>query len=207
MQLKRSLIGAVVGGALGAAVLVAAYFLFGIEHTSLAILVALLVGVGVRTVVATRGHASYLRGAVTALLAIAAFLGGKFLVAEIAARQVAHATRPPMIAPAPTERIADESDESDDTQDPPAESADSMELEDEQAPTRDMPQQQLNMADQQLGAPAADVVRFATKRGYDFSMWDFIWLVAAALVAYELGRGSGMAAPRDSTNSGQPATA
>ena len=37
--------------------------------------------------VATRGHASYARGALTALLAIAAFVGGKFVVAEVATRQ------------------------------------------------------------------------------------------------------------------------
>ena len=64
--------------------LIAAYFFIGTEHTAVAIVVALLVGLGVRAMVATKGHPSYARGVLTALIAMATFLGGKYIVVEIA---------------------------------------------------------------------------------------------------------------------------
>ena len=57
MQLGKALVGAVIGGAIGIGLLVAAYFLFRTEHTGLAILVAVCVGLGVRAMAATKGHA------------------------------------------------------------------------------------------------------------------------------------------------------
>ena len=61
MQLKNALIGAIVGGLIGIGVLVAAFMFFGTQHTALALVVAVLVGVGVRMMVATKGHTSYMR--------------------------------------------------------------------------------------------------------------------------------------------------
>ena len=96
MQLKNALIGAIVGGLIGIGVLVAAFMFFGAQHTALALVVAVLVGVGVRAMVSTKGHASYLRGAITALVAIAAFVGGNFVVAKFAQSQMAANAGQPM---------------------------------------------------------------------------------------------------------------
>lgn len=208
MQLKQTLVGAIVGGVLGAALLVAAFFLFGWEHTALAVLVAFLVGLGVRVAVTTRGHASYIRGAMTALLALAAFLGGKFFVAEIAARQSVAASKPPVITAPPAARDAvttgDEQASTDEVAD-----AESTAAEPGQ-PTADANQgnasQQIEVAEQSRDVPAGAPAPAPPGRGYVFSTGDFIWLVVAALIAYELGRGSGTALPVNSTSTSAATT-
>ena len=45
MQLKNTLIGAIVGGLVGMGVLLAAFMIFRTQHTALALVVAVLVGV------------------------------------------------------------------------------------------------------------------------------------------------------------------
>jgi hypothetical protein len=160
--------------------LVAAYFLFGSEHTGFAILVAFLVGFCVRAMATTKGHASYVRGALTALVAIAAFVGGKFIVAEIATRQmIANAAQPLRVSSAPPEQA--DQDAANATAEATSESGDEA--------TRD-----------EVARSTAGGAQRRTPRGNtSFSTWDFIWLSVAALIAYELGRGSGTAAPAAST--------
>jgi hypothetical protein len=168
MQFKNALIGAIVGGLIGIGVLVAAFMFFGTQHTALALVVAVLVGVGVRMMVATKGHTSYMRGALTALVAILAFVGGNILVAKVAQSQiVANAAAPRQTAaPAP---VADaEAEES------PAVAVEPAEAAVETRPT--------------MAAPARGV-RGSLKSAY--TTWDVIWLSVAMLVAYEFGRGSG----------------
>lgn len=170
MQLKNALIGAIVGGLIGVGVLVAAFMFFGAQHTALALVVAILVGAGVRAMVSTKGHASYFRGAITALVAIAAFVGGNFVVAKFAQSQMAANAGQPMraaaTAPKPSDEAADDASEA--TAEPVA------------APV----QIERRMGD----ATAGGRMRAPTKQA--FSTWDFIWISVSALVAYELGRGS-----------------
>jgi hypothetical protein len=175
MQLGKTLVGAIIGAALGIGLLVGIQFLTGLDKAWLAIPVGLLTGLGVRSMVSTSGHASYARGALTAILALAAYLGGTYLFSELAtrranARQLAVA--PPVVAP----------DAKDD------------------APAGDV---------EVAAEPSEPVVaRVAETRGegvgidkrrQQFAPWDFAWLTIAALLAYELGRGTSAppAVPQD----------
>jgi hypothetical protein len=167
MQLGKALFGAIIGAALGIGLLVVVFLLFHLDAVWLAIPVAILTGLGVRALVSTSGHASYLRGALTGVLALAAYLGGWFVVAAIAQQRSASAPKPPV--PAVSERPAEDTDETDEASgavEPPPEQ-----------PIARAPRS----GDAMRKAPA---VR-------QFSTFDFIYLCVAALVAYELGRGSG----------------
>jgi hypothetical protein len=186
MHFKSALLGAVIGGAVGIGVLVAAYFLFGADHMALAVVVAILTGLGVRLRVATKGHASYARGALTALLALIAFLGGKFLVAEIASRQatvsVIDAPKQPSSPPA----AADATEQASGTDEADTEATDeSAAVEIQRQRDRASVGQRPAFGDASRRQPLKD----------SFAPADYLWLFAAALIAYELGRGSGMAPP------------
>jgi len=185
MHFKSALVGAVVGGAVGIGVLIAAYFLFGADHMALAVVVAILTGLGVRMCVATKGHASYARGALTALLALIAFMGGKFLVAEIASRQatVSVIDAPKNPAPPPAAELSEQESSSDEA---------STETTDETAAVEIQRQRDRAPAGQ---SPVFGEIPRGPRLNDALSMGDFLWLFAAALIAYELGRGSGMAPP------------
>jgi len=165
MQLGKALIGAIVGAALGVGLLIAVYLLFQIDHVALAIGVALLTGLGVRTLVSTSGHASYTRGALTGILAMAAYVGGWFLVAEVAKARAAAA---PQRAPVAIANV----DEG---------KADKTAAEAGEAPP-ELPKQ-LDRA------PSGAAMPKAVTPGQN--PLDYVWLAIAALVAYELGRGTG----------------
>ena len=83
MQFGKSLVGGIIGAAIGVA------FLFAIYHFSdgfwSAVPFAILTGLGVRMAVNTAGHPSYARGALTAIIALAAYIGGLSLVAYVVA--------------------------------------------------------------------------------------------------------------------------
>jgi hypothetical protein len=170
MQLGKTLVGAIIGAALGIALLVVVFLMFHIDRVWLAIPVALLTGLGVRLLVSTSGHASYLRGAITGVLALMAYLLGWWVVAQVAQaqakNQVAGADRPRAVAqPA-------NADDADDAADATTEAAPAP------APVAARP-----------AAGGAANQRPAMPRG--FSTMDFIWLCVAGLIAYELGRGTG----------------
>jgi hypothetical protein len=86
MQLGKSLMGAIIGGVLGIGVLLVVHALVGWDAYWMALPVALLTGLGVRWVANVKGHPSYLRGALTGILAIAAFIAGQYVVAQVATR-------------------------------------------------------------------------------------------------------------------------
>jgi hypothetical protein len=168
MQFGKTLVGAIIGAVLGIGLLIAVYLLFGIDKMWMAIPVALLTGFGVRMVAATSGHASYLRGAITVVLALGAYLGGLAItrtVANYRAETVAKKSPPPAVAEGPGES-KDATDDEPATEPPPV-----------------------------VAPPTAPIDRdLAARRpaiAPQFSTWDFLSLAVAALVAYELGRGSG----------------
>jgi hypothetical protein len=165
MQFGKSLVGGIIGGLLGIAALIAVQWLTGYDRTWLAILVAFLTGAGVRTMVSTAGHASYLRGALTALLALAAYAGGTSLYAKVAqnfAAPVQASISLPVAEPADKEAAEEVVEEA-----PVAPVA---------APPAIAPRDGAMTAKPQLPQNS--------------SPWDFAWLTIAALLAYELGRGS-----------------
>lgn len=184
MQLKNALIGAIVGGLIGVGVLIAAFMFFGVQHTALALVVAGLVGAGVRAMVSTKGHASYVRGAVTALVAIAAFVGGNIVVAKVAQSQMAaNAAQPMRPAPSSERELAAA------TEDASAEAPAEPDVEAVEV--------------RRTALPAGSGVRGPKKS--DYSPMDFILLSVAALVAYELGRGSGTSPVTNTTLPEAPA--
>jgi hypothetical protein len=173
MQLGKSLVGAIIGAALGIGLLIAVYLLFGIDKMWMAIPVAILTGLGVRTVAATSGHASYLRGAITVVLAMGAYLGGlaitkavaNHLAANVAKQFPSHSAKegPGDAGEAKVEEPAAVA--------PPV-----------AAPTAP--------ANTDLAAARRTTVQPG------INTWDFLSLAIAALVAYELGRGTG-AGPKE----------
>ena len=174
MQLGKALVGAIIGAAVGIAVLIAVQHYGGTDKTWLAIVVAILVGLGVRAMVSTSGHPSYLRGALTGLLALAAYYGGTQIYSELAQKGILakKLQAPPPIAADDTE--GDKTDAEADGVEVPIEPV---------AEQRPVAVNRDPMAPKGLVQPG--------------SPWDYVWLTLAALIAYELGRGTAPAAPRE----------
>jgi hypothetical protein len=166
MQLGKSLLGAVIGSAIGVGLILAIYYSFALDHTGLAILMAICAGFGVRALVNTKSHASYLRGALTCAVAILAFAGCKFLIADLAARGAFAKSMKP-VAVRPADDATEEKDAGNST-----------------GPAQPVEERRIDMSQQTSGGGM-------TRAKQSFSTWDFILLSVAALVAYELGRGSG----------------
>ncbi len=161
MQLGKALLGAIIGAAIGVGLLFVAQN--WTDSYWLAIPFALLVGFGVRMMVATAGHASYTRGALTGVIALVAYVGGWFLVAQVAKARAAAAPKPAVVAAV---RVADD--------DAAAGAAAEVPVAEPVRPLdRRMP---------------GGVVGNATPGQNPL---DYVWLAIAALVAYELGRGTG----------------
>jgi hypothetical protein len=172
MQLGKSLVGAIIGGLVGAAVCVVIIKFSGWDKMWLAILVALLTGLGVRWMVNTKGHPSYARGALTAVIAIAAYFLSFWITTLVMTQGAAARSTVGLEAVQP----ADNGDA--DAADGAAETADD---ETPVAPTRS--------ADAQEGiGPAPNLMR--NQRPPDRSPWEYVALGIAALIAYQLGRGS-----------------
>src|SRR5262245_12328341 len=165
MQLGKLIVGAIIGAVLGIGLLIAVYLFFGIDKMWMAIPVAVLTGLGVRMMAVTSGHASYARGALTVLLAMGAYLGGLAVTKAVANQRAQKAAQ---AAPAPrSEEPADAGDAKD------GQAADAKPVETPVAAPVKMD-------------PSLHKVSLPTA----FSTWDFLSLAVAALVAYELGRGT-----------------
>jgi hypothetical protein len=165
MQLGKSIVGAVIGAILGIGLLIAVYLIFGIDKMWMAIPVAILTGLGVRMMAMTKGNASYLRGAITVLLAMGAYLGGLSITKAVANH------RAQTVKAAPPASKSEEPAGAGDAKDQGA-----AEVKPAEAP------------------PVAPVKMDSSARRpslpNSFSTWDFLSLAVAALVAYELGRGT-----------------
>jgi hypothetical protein len=181
MQLGKTIVGALIGAALGIGLLVVVFLVFHLDRVWLAVPVALLTGLGVRLLVSTSGHPSYARGALTGLFALVAYLFGWWVVAQVATAQSKNQPGVRAERAAPAVAQADDAAEGDD-----AEADDA----DEAAPAAPF-------AASRPAAASGGTSRPAMPR--DFKTFDFIWLCVAALIAYELGRGTGGAAPVPTT--------
>jgi hypothetical protein len=177
MHLGKAILGGLIGAAVGIGLLVAIYFAFKVDQMWTAIIIAVCVGFGVRSLVSTHGHASYVRGAMTALIAVAAFVGAKFIVAQTASMRSAAA---PNTAKILAERRLAEEAATDENGAPAQEEI-------VQITERDSQRDPSNLG---MGRPPMR---------QDFSTWDFVWVCVAGLVAYELGRGAGSASPSQPT--------
>jgi hypothetical protein len=174
MELGKTLVGAVIGAVVGIGILLAAYLLARQQGMWLAIPVALATGLGVRALVATKGHASIVRGAITLVLALLAYMGGWLVVAAVANSMAASTPSRPA-AQAKADAAKDEPP-GDATADAPADAA---------------PPEQKAVVTRPRMAPS----RGLPKATPGNNPLDFVWLGIAALIAYELGRGTGFAKP------------
>jgi hypothetical protein len=172
MQLGKTLVGAIIGAALGVGLLVIVYLQFGKDNMWMAIPVAILTGLGVRLMIARTGQASYARGALTVLIALGAYLGGLQVTSAFANRKAADLAKGV---------VHTETDTKD------AEPGDTKGPEDAAAQPPAPPEQK---AGPNTPMPAMGEPR-RPQLPKTFSTWDFLALAVAALVAYELGRGSG----------------
>jgi len=172
MQLGRAIIGAIIGAAIGIAVLLGVYLAFKIDSVWLALPVAILTGLGVRMMVATGGHASYLRGAVTGALALGAYLLGGYIVAGVMQQRASSAAEATRI-----ERPADDSKQT---------AKDDAEKADDEGEAPETKVAEAQPRPRPAGGPAMQ--RGQMPKG--FSTFDFILLCGSALIAYELGRGT-----------------
>ena len=174
MQFGKSLVGAVIGGIVGIAILVAISYAVGWDKFWLSIIVALCTGLGVRWIVSTQGHPSYARGALTAIVAMAAFFAYYPIMAQLRTRQS-------MAQPVVLEKQA----------------ADEGEAADAEPAVAEAPIEPVRMEEPM---PVGEgMVRNARPLG--ISVLDIISLCVAAFIAYELGRGSGATKPTSEADS------
>ncbi len=185
MQLGKSLVGAIIGAVVGIILLIAVHMQWGIDKSWMAIPVAIITGLGVRSLVTTYGHESYLRGALTALIALGAFMFGMDRASKIAVDRAASAKKaaiPAVDVPPLEEVVATE------TVDPAAATADPPAPAEEVAVT-----EEVVVAD--TPPAAAPIQNAADKKpkvlpAQQMNPIDFVWLAVAGLIAYQLGRGS-----------------
>jgi hypothetical protein len=175
MQLGRTFIGAIIGAAIGITLLVGAHMAFEFDSVWLALPVAILTGLGVRMMVATGGHASYLRGALTCILALGAYLGGCDVVARMAQNQASSAGQATRI-----ERPADDAAKA---------TAEDGEVADEDAEAEEAPAAKA-VSEPPSSRPSTSMAIQQGGLQKGFSALDFIVLSCSALIAYELGRGT-----------------
>jgi hypothetical protein len=116
-------------------------------------------------VAATSGHASYLRGAITVLLAMGAYLGGLAITKAVANH------RSQTVAKQSPARVASEEPGQTKGEEPAP-----------NAPPVDAAPVAPAITDSMARRPAMQ---------QPINTWDFLSLAIAALVAYELGRGTG----------------
>lgn len=176
MQADRSGLGpAVLGGIIGAAVgvglnvvLEGAFLGRRIEASWFPVVIGVLTGLGVR--LANRHHMnrSYARGAVSALIALAAIVASSFAVKEVMARRETQAKAAPAAAPKADAEAAEQEDD--------AAEADAAAEAPEPTPDREA-----------AGGPVGVIGQ--PKGANDISPWQFVFMALGALVAYELGRG------------------
>jgi hypothetical protein len=169
MRLGKALVGVIIGAAIGIALLFA-IVRFSDSFWS-AIPFAIITGFGVRMAVGSGARASYFRGALTAVLTLAAYIGGFMLVTYVAtSRANAPAAKPAVLSQA-SEGGTDAGGK--DVSGQPA----------TPAPEANVP------------VSRSDFHRGPMVGSSQFSTWSFIWLAIAAFIGYELGRGSDASSP------------
>ena len=177
----------VLGGVVGAAVGVGLHTLLEtgllgkpIEASWFAIIIGLLTGVGVRQANRQHMERSYLRGAISGIVALAAIYGSTVIIAEVMKK------RDVSIAAKPAAAAADNAATGDEATDNATASA--------EGPVEQTTEEATNPALASMGTMPT--------RTSDLNPWQFVWMAIGALVAYELGRGAGTpktAEPVDAT--------
>ena len=172
MGIGPTLLGGIVGAAVGVALHTALETgMLGkpVEASWFAIIIGLLTGLGVRQANRTHMERSYLRGAISGIIALAAIYCSTLVIAEVMKkRDQAIASKP-----AATADGAEES--ADETQDEAATA-------EAETPTEEN--------DRSINPAFAGGV-VGNPRAGAWSPWQFVFMALGTLVAYEFGRGAG----------------
>lgn len=211
MGLGSSLIGAIVGAAIGMGAQIGLERWMGVEASWFAIVIGLVTGLGARAMAGEFiKQTSYLRGAVTAVIALAAiFAGSYFGSAMLKAKSVREyeAKAPPAAVPQQIEADEDDSEpaemEAAPTEDEvPAEDEPAEGARDESAPAEEGTDD--GAADEPADADVDDEQPQAAPRSLisqlemppqekpgelPTSPWDFAFFAIGTFVAYEFARG------------------
>jgi hypothetical protein len=175
---KRGLASAVVGGVIGAAVGVG---LHAVLETSVlsspggaswfAIAIGLLTGIGVRMTSGPHLDRSYVRGAISGLIALGAIVASSIVIKEVMSRrEVAVKSN---VAPAAAKDDAAANEDKADDADAKADDEPAEEPADAKGAA--------SPVGAGIGAPKAGAT--------DMNPWQFVFMALGGLVAYELGRG------------------
>jgi hypothetical protein len=179
------------GGIVGAAVGVALHTLLEtgtlgkpIEASWFAIVIGLLTGLGVRQANRTHMERSYLRGALSGIIALAAIYGSTVVIAEVMKKRDQAMVMKSATAAAETAEASDAAAEGDDAAAAEAET-----------PAAD--------ADRTMNPALANGV-VGNPRAGDLNPWQFVFMALGALVAYEFGRGVGAPKPAEPVDATPP---
>jgi hypothetical protein len=201
MQFGRAILGALLGAAVGTALLMAIYLTTGHDWVWLVIPFAIVTGLGVRIVDSTSGKVSYVRGALTALVAIAGYTGAWAFANQVMTVK-AHAPRPGVV----TETTAAEDGDAE----PERETDAAAEERDARAPQRDPtsgdvpPTESASPPGDAESAEAPALPRRASRDQEPtptpsrltttsqpiYRPFDIACMAVAAFIAYQLGRGT-----------------
>jgi hypothetical protein len=187
MGLGPTLLGGIVGAAVGVGLhtlLETGMLGKPIEASWFAIVIGLLTGLGVRQANRTHMERSYLRGALSGLIALAAIYGSTMVIAEVMKK------RDQAMAPKPAAAVADADEASDD-----ATEGDEAATAEAETPAAD--------ADRTMNPALAGGV-VGNPRAGDLNPWQFVFMALGALVAYEFGRGAGAPKPAEPVDTTPP---
>jgi hypothetical protein len=179
------------GGIVGAAVGVGLHTLLEtgmlgkpIEASWFAIVIGLLTGLGVRQANRTHMERSYLRGALSGLIALGAIYGSTVVIAEVAKRRDKAMVTKPAAAAGETDEASEDATDGDEATTAEAET-----------PAAD--------ADRTMNPALAGGV-VGNPRAGDLNPWQFVFMALGALVAYEFGRGAGAPKPAEPVDTTPP---
>jgi hypothetical protein len=180
MGVGPTLLGGIVGAAVGVGlhtVLETGMLGKPIEASWFAIVIGLLTGLGVRQANRTHMERSYLRGALSGLIALGAIYGSTVVIAEGAKRRDKAMVTKPAAAAGETDEASEDATDGDEATTAEAET-----------PAAD--------ADRTMNPALAGGV-VGNPRAGDLNPWQFVFMALGALVAYEFGRGAGAPKPAE----------
>jgi hypothetical protein len=204
MQFGRAILGALLGAAVGTAMLMAIYLTTGHDWVWLVIPFAIVTGLGVRLVDSTFGQVSYVRGALTALVAIAGYTGAWACANQVMTVK-AHAPRPVVVTE--TTSAADEAAEREREADAPRQERDAPAIQrdptsgdvvpptESASPPGDAESAEApalpRLASRDQEPPSTPTPwRLTTTTQPIYRPFDIACMAVAALIAYQLGRGT-----------------
>lgn len=187
MGVGPTLLGGIVGAAVGVGlhtVLETGMLGKPIEASWFAIVIGLLTGLGVRQANRTHMERSYLRGALSGIIALAAIYGSTVVIAEVMKKRDQAMVMKTVTAAAETDEASDAAADGDDAAAVEAET-----------PAAD--------ADRTMNPALANGV-VGNPRAGDLNPWQFVFMALGALVAYEFGRGVGAPKPAEPVDATPP---